>query len=32
MHWKYIKKIKKNGKWRYYCDTSELDKYKNNKV
>lgn len=32
MHWKYIKKIKKNGKWRYYYDTSELDKYKNNEV
>ena len=21
-HWKYIKKVKKNGKWRYYYDES----------
>lgn len=26
-HWKYIKKKKVNGKWRYYYDRSELDKY-----
>lgn len=26
-HWKYIKKKKINGKWRYYYDKSELDKY-----
>lgn len=31
-HWKYIKKKKVNGKWRYYYDTTELDKYKNNVV
>lgn len=23
-HWKYIKKVKKNGKWRYYYDMDEL--------
>ena len=29
IHWKYIKKIKlPNGKWRYYYNQSELDKYK----
>lgn len=22
MHWKYIKRVKKNGKWRYYYDSS----------
>lgn len=21
MHWKYIKRVRKNGKWRYYYDT-----------
>lgn len=26
-HWKYIKKKKINGKWRYYYDTSQLDKF-----
>ena len=26
MHWKYIKKIKKNGKWRYYYDKDQFDK------
>lgn len=26
-HWKYIKKKKVNGKWRYYYDESELDKF-----
>lgn len=26
-HWKYIKKKKVNGKWRYYYDNSELDKF-----
>ena len=26
-HWKYIKREKKNGKWVYYYDTSELDKF-----
>lgn len=26
-HWKYIKKKKVNGKWRYYYDTTELDKF-----
>lgn len=28
-HWKYIKREKKNGKWRYYYDDSELKKYEN---
>lgn len=23
-HWKYIKKVKKNGKWRYYYDKEQL--------
>lgn len=27
MHWKYIKKKKVNGEWRYYYDKSELTKY-----
>ena len=28
-HWKYIKKIKgPNGKWRYFYDTTELTKYR----
>lgn len=31
-HWKYIKKIKKNGKWRYFYDQAEVDKYKKNTV
>lgn len=26
-HWKYIKRERKNGKWVYYYDTTELDKY-----
>lgn len=26
-HWKYIKKKKVNGKWRYYYDDSELSKF-----
>jgi hypothetical protein len=26
-HWKYIKKVKKNGKWVYFYDQAELDKY-----
>jgi hypothetical protein len=26
-HWKYIKRVKKNGKWIYYYDRGELDKY-----
>lgn len=26
-HYKYIKREKKNGKWVYYYDTKELDKY-----
>ena len=30
MHWKYIKKIRKNGKWHYFYDDSELKKYENN--
>lgn len=25
-HWKYIKKVKKNGKWRYYYDKDALAK------
>ncbi len=25
MHWKYIKREKVNGKWKYYYDQSELD-------
>lgn len=25
-HWKYIKKVKKNGKWRYYYDKESLMK------
>ena len=28
MHWKYIKREKKNGKWVYYYDESELNKAK----
>lgn len=27
-HWKYIKKIKVKGKWRYFYDQEELDKFK----
>ena len=23
-HWKYIKRVKKNGKWRYYYDKDQL--------
>lgn len=30
MHWKYIKREKVNGKWRYYYDQSELDNKKKN--
>mgnify|MGYP003292125996 CR=1 FL=1 len=26
-HWKYIKREKVNGKWKYYYDDSELKKY-----
>lgn len=26
VHWKYVKKVKKNGKWRYYYDTDALKK------
>ena len=26
VHWKYLKKVKKNGKWRYYYDTDSLKK------
>lgn len=26
-HWKYIKKKKVDGKWRYYYDTDEIKKY-----
>ena len=26
-HWKYIKKKKVNGKWRYFYDKSELEKF-----
>lgn len=25
-HWKYVKREKKNGKWYYYYDDSEVDK------
>ena len=28
-HWKYIKRIKKNGKWKYFYDDSELKKFEN---
>lgn len=28
-HWKYIKKIKVGGKWRYFYDQADVDKYKN---
>lgn len=24
-HWKYVKKVKKNGKWRYYYDVKDAD-------
>lgn len=27
MHWKYIKREKVNGKWKYYYDQSELDRF-----
>lgn len=27
-HWKYVKREKKNGKWRYYYKNSELDNAK----
>lgn len=30
MHWKYIKREKKNGRWVYYYDQSELDRSKQN--
>lgn len=30
MHWKYIKREKKNGRWVYYYDQSSLDKIKDN--
>ena len=26
-HWQYIKRIKVNGKWRYFYDEAELKKY-----
>lgn len=29
-HWKYIKKVRVNGKWRYFYDDSETQKYDNN--
>ena len=25
IHWKYVKRVKKNGRWVYYYDQSELD-------
>ena len=25
-HWKYIKKVKKNGKWRYYYDVGQKER------
>lgn len=31
-HWKYIKKKKVNGKWLYFYDQGEVDKYKNNQT
>ena len=30
MHWKYIKREKKNGRWVYYYDQSELNALKSN--
>ena len=27
MHWKYIKRERKNGRWVYYYDTEELEKH-----
>lgn len=33
MHWKYIKRVKKNGKWKYYYDTDQLKKdFQNSKL
>lgn len=29
-HWKYIKRVKKNGKWVYYYDNETDSKYANN--
>lgn len=31
-HWKYIKKVKKNGKWRYYYDKESRIKDMKNKL
>lgn len=30
MHWKYIKKERKNGKWKYYYDDTKNAPYNNN--
>ena len=30
MHWKYVKKVRKNGKWVYYYDNSEVKNAKKN--
>lgn len=32
MHWKYIKRVKKNGKWKYYYDWDQLKKDTSNKI
>lgn len=29
-HWKYIKKIKRGGKWRYFYDQEDLINFENN--
>lgn len=31
-HWKYIKKVKKNGKWRYYYDKDSLKRDVDNAI
>ena len=31
-HWKYIKRVKKNGKWKYFYDDREVNKYKRNEI
>lgn len=32
MHWKYIKRVKKNGKWKYYYDWDQVKKDVGNKL
>ena len=31
-HWKYVKKVRKNGRWVYYYDQSDLDKARSDMI